>query len=314
MAAVCSRCGTQNPDGNRFCQSCGTPLGAPAPAPAVPVGAAPASPFGPPPAATASAVPPGAPAAPAGYAPPPPSGFQGPPAYASPYYTPAGGQPAVHRTPWVLIVGVIVALLVVMGGIGTIAAFALSNHNNNQASGFNSLSSPSPAVSPSPGQSPSPQPTQAAGNTASNDSEIVTIPSGWTVVNKDNETISLESPNGDGGITIGSGASNPPQTAQQNKDTIDKSFQQKFPDTKTCPGSAVNNGSVAGASGIFWELCFTLTSGAQSVQVGAPLFVGANANGTVYYALILETEQSNMDQFISECKPILDGGITWKLK
>lgn len=311
MAAVCTRCGIQNPDGNRFCQNCGTPLAAPAPTPAVPVGTAAASPFAPPPAAPAAPTSPGAPPA---YAPPPPPGFQSPPAYASPYYTPGVAQPQVHRTPWVLIIGVIVALLVVMGGIGTVAAFALSNHNNNQSSGFNSVSTPSPALSPSPGQSPSPQPTQVAGNTASNDSEIITIPSGWTVVNKDSETISLESPNGDGGITIGSGASNPPQTAQQNKDTVDKAFLQKFPDTKSCPGTSVNNGSVDGASGIFWQLCFTLTSGAQSVQVGAPMFAGANANGTVYYALILETEQSNMDQFISECKPILNGGITWKLK
>jgi zinc-ribbon domain len=301
MALLCGRCGTQNPDGNRFCQSCGTPLSAPAPQPAVPVGAAAASPF--------TQSPPGAPA----YVPPPPAAYAGPPAYASPYYTPGPGQPGVHRTPWVLIIAVIVALVVVMGGIGTVAAFVLASHNT-QTSGFNAVSSPSPAVSSSPGHSPSPQPTQAAGNTASNDSLTVTIPSGWSVANKDNETISLESPNGDGAITIGAGESSPPQTAQQNKDTMDKYFLQKFPDTKPCPGSSVANGSISGANGIFWELCFTLTSGAQSVQVGAPLFVGANANGSVYYAVLLETEQSNINQFIAECKPILQGGIVWKLK
>jgi len=38
MALTCARCGAQNPDGNQFCQACGTPLsrppaGAPPPPP-----------------------------------------------------------------------------------------------------------------------------------------------------------------------------------------------------------------------------------------------------------------------------------------
>jgi zinc ribbon protein len=306
MALVCARCGTQNPDTNKFCQACGTPLAAPAPPPAVPVGATAASPF--------TQAPPPAPAFPG----PPPGVPPGPPAYSSPYYSPtgAGPQPGVHRTPWMLIVGLIVALVVVMGGVGTVLAFTLANHNTS-SSGFGAVSSPSPAVSPKPGQSPSPtsQPTQTAnGSSVSNDGETVTIPTGWTVLSKDSETITLESPNGDGAITIGSGVSSPPASAQQNKDELDKFFLQKYPDTKTCPGSKVTTGSLDGAAGIFWELCFTLTSGAQSVQVGAPLFVGANSSGTVYYAAFLETEAPNMATFVNEAKPILDGGIKWNLK
>src|SRR5579859_8298937 len=160
MAVLCSRCGTQNPDANRFCMNCGTPLAAPAPAPAMPVGMAAASPFTQPPAPAAA------------YA-PPPAGIPGPPAYASPYYQPAmgGPQPGVHRTPWVLIIGVIVALVVVMGGIGTIAAVALGNHSSQNA-GFQSVSRPSPAVSSSPNASPSAQPTGSA-NSVTNDSETV---------------------------------------------------------------------------------------------------------------------------------------------
>lgn len=312
MAVTCSRCGTQNPDTNRFCQNCGTPLAAPPPSPAVPVGAAAASPFSQPPS------PPAAYAAPATYAAPPaapPAAIPGPPPYASPYYQPAAGvpQPGIHRTPWVLIIAVIVALVVVMGGVGTIVAFALGNHSS-QSAGFQSVSSPSPAVSPSPNGSPSAKPTPGSGNSVSTDGETVTIPAGWSVVNKDSETITLESPNGDGAITIGAGPSNPPQTAQQNKDTMDAAFRQKFPDTKPCPGSKVTNGPLGGANGIFWELCFTLTSGAQSAEVGAPLWVGANAAGTVYYAVLLETEASNMDAFIAESKALLSGGIAWKLK
>src|SRR6266581_6409099 len=199
MALVCARCGTQNPDTNKFCQACGTPLAAPAPPPAMPVGATAASPFteAPPPAAAF-------PGPPAGVPP-------GPPAYASPYYSPtgAGQQPGVHRTPWVLIVGVIVALVVVMGGVGTVLAFTLASHNTS-SSGFGAVSSPSPAVSPKPGSSPSPSSQPTNGSSVSNDGETVTIPTGWTVLSKDSETITLESPNGDGAITIGSGVSSPP--------------------------------------------------------------------------------------------------------
>ena len=301
MALMCSRCGTQNPDTNRFCQNCGTPLAAPAPTPAMPVGATAASPFTSPP------------SPPAAYASPPAAAIPGPPAYASPYYQPAMGapQPGIHRTPWVLIIAVIVALVVVMGGVGTIVAVALANHST-QSAGFESVSSPSPPGSPSPIASPSTQP--AGGNSVSNDGESVTIPAGWSVASKDSETVTLESPNGDGSITVGAGPSSPPQTTQQNKDTMDAYFRQKFPDTKPCPGSKVSNGSLGGANGIFWELCFTLTSGAQSVQVGAPLWVGANATGSVFYAVLLETEASNMNAFIAEAKPLLNGGIAWKLK
>jgi zinc-ribbon domain len=305
MAVACARCGTQNPDSNRFCQACGTPLAVVAAPPAAPVGATAASPFTqPPPPAVAF------PGPPAG-APP------GPPAYSSPYYSPtgAGPQPGVHRTPWVLIIGLIVALVIVMGGVGTVIAVALGSHNT-QTTGFQSVSSPSPAVSAKPGQSPSPAPSTQplSGSTVSNAGEVVTIPAGWTVLNKDSETVTLQSPNGDGSITIGSGPSSPVQSAQQNKDSMDSYFLQKFPDTKPCPNSKVSNGSLDGANGIFWELCFTLTSGAQSVQVGAPLWVGANGSGGVYYAALLETEASNMDAFIKEATPILDGGIKWNLK
>ena len=77
MALVCPRCATQNPDGNTFCQACGSPLNAPPPAPAMPAVAVPASPFTEPPAYTT-------PPPPAAYAPPPPP----PAAYQSPFYPP----------------------------------------------------------------------------------------------------------------------------------------------------------------------------------------------------------------------------------
>src|SRR5665213_2535620 len=96
--ATCARCGTQNPDGNQFCQACGTPLAVAAPAMSAPL---------PPP--------PGSPAPLPGPPPGPPPGYQ------SPYYAPSavGPQPPVHRTSWALIIGAIVVLVLVMAGAAT---------------------------------------------------------------------------------------------------------------------------------------------------------------------------------------------------
>ena len=117
---------------------------------------------------------------------------------------------------------------------------------------------------------------------------------------------------GDGSVTIGSGTSSPPQTAQQKKDQVDKYFQGKYPDTKTCPGSKTATGTLNGPSGIYWELCFTLTAGGRSIQAGAQMFAGANSDGRVYYAVLVLTSQSNMKAFANEVAPILQS-IKWKL-
>src|SRR5713101_3776778 len=119
MALTCARCGTQNPDGNSFCQACGTPLAAVVARP--PVG-------------------------------PPPVGP--PPVYQSPYYAPTAGgyQAPVHRTPWVLIVSAVLGLIVVMAGCGT--AYAFLNARNQTSGGV--LPCPSPAGTPSPVQTTTP--------------------------------------------------------------------------------------------------------------------------------------------------------------
>jgi len=303
MALVCPRCATQNPDGNSFCMACGSSLNAPPPAPAWPLAAPPASPFTEPPAFTA---PP-----PTVYAPPPGP----PPAYQSPYYPPATGaiQPPVHRTPWVAIIAAIVVLVLVMAGVGTVLAVGFAHASNQAASDVKELSSPSPAGSPSPLPSFSPQPTISTPTSASNAGVAVPLPDGWVVAAQDSESITLVSPSGTGSITIASGSSTPPQNAQQNKVTVDAFFKQEFPDTNSCPGSKTTTGSLNGVPGISWELCFTLTSGAQSVPAAALLFVGANPSGSVYYAMYMLTVASNMPAFSNECGPILKG-IQWKLK
>jgi hypothetical protein len=276
MAVTCARCGTQNPDGNQFCQACGTPLAVAAPPPAPPAQA--------------------------------PSPIPAPPgAYQSPYYAPSavGPQPPVHRTPWVLIISAIVVLVLLMAGCGTAIAVLGSRISLGNSSGI--LPSPSPAGTPSPLPSPPPGSTLA-----SNQGETFSVPKGWTIASKDQQSITITNPNGDGAVTVGSGASSQAQSAQQNKDTIDKFFQSKYPDTRNCSGSKTTTGTLNGPSGIFWELCFNLSSGGQSIQAAAPPFAGANSDGSVYYVVILLASQSNMKSFISEAAPVLQS-IQWKL-
>jgi len=216
----------------------------------------------------------------------------------------------VHRTPWTLIIAAIVVLVLLMAGCGTaIAVLGSRSTGNNQGAGL--LSSPSPAGTPSPVGNPTPGTT--ATGTASNAGVTFKLPSGWTVVNQDDQSITITNADSTGSITIGSGASNPAQNAQQNKDTVDKFFTSKYPDTKTCTGSKTQAATLNGVAGIVWELCFTLTSGGQSVPAAAPLFAGANADGSVYYVILILATQADVKAFVTSAGPILDS-IQWKLK
>jgi hypothetical protein len=227
--------------------------------------------------------------------------------------------PAVHRTPWVLIISIVVAVVLVLSGVGTVLAFALGSRHNTQSSPFSALSSPSPAVTPSPGDTPAPSPSAqptgpGSGQTVTTSTVGVVVPSGWQVLNKDANSVTVQSPDGDGTLTVASGESSPPQTAQQIKDAIDKALVQHYPDAAPCPNSSSDNGAISGVNGIFWTMCFTATGGGQSVSIAEPIWAGATAGGSVAYVVVLQTTQDNTDAFVQKCMPILKGGITWSLK
>jgi len=312
MALTCARCGAQNPDGNQFCQACGTPLtAAAAPPPSAPV---PVAPGAPPQAPAWSAAPqqappsaPSATASPLAYASPPPA----PVAYASPYYSPTAAYPQapVHRTPWILILAAIFGLIVLMAGCGT--AIALLNNGKVGVTGgiTSDVPSPTPAGSPSPIASP----ITLTGPTASNLGMTVPVPAGWVVDSKDNEQITLADPSGAGVMTIASAPSNPTSTAEEQKNSVDQVFSGKYPDYKPCPNTKTTTGSLNGPQGIFWTVCFTLTSGSQSFPAAASMFVGVNSDGGVFYGVILLTRQDNLQNFLTEAAPVLKG-IQWKLK
>jgi hypothetical protein len=200
-------------------------------------------------------------------------------------------------------------LIVLMAGCGT----AIALLNKGQVAVGGGITSDVP--SPTPGGSPSPigSPSSLAGPTASNAALALPVPSGWVVDSKDNEQITLADPSGAGLMTVGSGSSNPPTSAQQQKDGVDQVFTSKYPDTKTCPNTKTTTGSLNGPQGIFWTICFTLTSGSQSAPAAASMFVGTNADGSVFYGVILLTRQDNLQNFLNEAAPVLKA-IEWKLK
>src|SRR5256885_15750851 len=93
MALTCARCGAQNPDGNAFCQACGTPLAMAA--------ATPAAPPGPPP------------GPPVGMAPPAFSAG----GYPSPFYSPAGPPEPGYLAPTNAGIARVRGVVVLLGGV-----------------------------------------------------------------------------------------------------------------------------------------------------------------------------------------------------
>lgn len=301
MPVGCARCGAVNPDGNQFCQACGSPLAAvmqaPYAAPTAPTApAAPPSPPGPP----AGAPPPGPPP---GIAPP----FSTPAGYQSPYYVPAAPVAPVHRTPWTMIIAGVVLLAILAVGIGTGISILNSNSSSSASA---SLPSPTPAGTPSPVATASGKP--GTPGVVTNVGESVTVPPGWSVANQDSEAVTLTDPNDSGAVTVASGPSNPNRSAQQNMDDLNSSLRSKYPDTKICQGTTPSNSSFNGANGIYYDLCFTLTSGNQSLPAVAWMFAGANSDGSVYYVVMVLTAAGNLSTLLNEAKPVL-AGIHWKL-
>lgn len=290
---TCARCGADNPDGNRFCQACGTPLTA---------------------AAAGIAAQPGPPGQPGQPGPPAPYPLAPPPVpagYVSPYYVPRAGVTLapVHRVPLMLIISAVVVLVLLMAGIGT--AVAILGHHPTGQVGTGIASGQS---SPSPGglQSPPGPPVSAVATTATNQGLSVPVPPGWNVEDNNGESITLVDPSSEGAVTVASGLSNPARNAQQLRDSIDQALTAKYPDTRICPTSQATNGALNGAAGLYWSLCFTLTSGGQSTPAESSLFVGASPDGGVFYLVELVTIQDNLQTLVSEARPIL-AGITWKL-
>jgi hypothetical protein len=186
----------------------------------------------------------------------------------------------------------------------------LSNRNTvNTGTG---ITADLPSPSPEGPQSPIASPVAVGATKASNAGVVVAVLPGWAVVSSDAESITLADPSSNGFVTVASGVSNPVQSAQQNKDQVDQDFKNTYPDSRPCPTTSTTTGSLNGIKGIFWTLCFTLTSGSRSAPAAAAFFAGAQGDGSVYYVVMELSSRGSLQALTAEAKPVLQS-IVWKL-
>lgn len=301
MALACPSCGTQNPDGNNFCQNCGARLPV-----AAAVGAAPP----PPPVNPVMAAPPPPPGAPVMAPPPPP--------YQSPYYQPA--QPAVvHRTPLGLIVGVVVGLLVLMGGCGVVVA-AVAAHPKPvpvahvaAAPAPTAASTPVPAAVPTaqPTKAPTPQPTTAAATGGGISTKTWSAnAAGFKVMRQDDFSALLLTPDGDGSLFIQSGSLQQSTNTNDYLANVIASIGKKYPDASTClkPTAEAHGGK----DGIIAGTCYTYTPQNGKAYRAADVFWVSVSSGNVLYVYEVFTDADLFDRvYNKECLPAI-GSIAWK--
>lgn len=262
MALICARCGTDNPAGNAFCMSCGSPLAAvPASMPAVipPAMDAPAADPGVPPpfAPVAPAAPPPlvAPDAPASYL--PPGYLPG----ASPYLpAPPSGTPPVHRTSSTMIIAIVVVVLIVVCGGGIVYA-AVHKGGTTATVSTNApanvpVTPPTSAPTSAPTQPPSSTPSGPSGATGGGQTVAtpfakVFVPSGYTVSDQEDDYIVLTPNSGDNeAVGLQSEPLDGPTTnAQLDQALLAGDQQSDDPSAKMCSTKAPSTAQLAGSGG-----------------------------------------------------------------
>jgi hypothetical protein len=279
MPLGCVRCGTQNPDGNNFCQNCGSPLAVAAP---VARQGTPLYPVQPP-------------------APPP--------SYQSPYYAP--GQPQqISRTPWMLVVGIIAGLVLVMGACGVGIAIVVPKSTGTPTSPTLGTPAP-PKTRATPGAKPTPTQATAGAQTLSIASLTVTVPADFQVVDKNDNQVTVETPDSDGLIEVQSAKLPRPTTDQQLQQSVLASFKQKYPDANVCGND--DNVEINGPSGSIVKICFTLTQqNAPATPAAAVYWMATNSAHNVFYEVDGVTEADNFDGFMDATSPFVDS-VSWKL-
>jgi hypothetical protein len=251
MALTCSSCGTANPDGNAFCHRCGSALSAVAPPPVPPV--TPPPPVASPPAVVSAAAPP----------PPPPSPYWAPP--------PAAALPQAHRLGSGVVVGIAVAVVALVIGVGAIVVMA-SGHGGQQPVGRQTpgpvpvTSAPTPAPStPRPTSAPTHRPTPAptssgaprpGGKVVDTAQLTVPVPAGFTVLKQEAGTVELSADDKSGIFSVNSGAFQ--GTVSDLKQALLQSAGQTLPDAAFCgkDGQVAMNGSIPAQ---LFSICGTLT-------------------------------------------------------
>jgi zinc ribbon protein len=295
--AVCTNCGVQNPDGNRFCQNCGRPLlAAAAPPPPQPM-----------------APPPPAPMAPA---PPPPPGYQ------NPYYAPQPGQAVVasRTSPWLLIgvVGGLVLFMII--AVAVIAAVLLrpspTPHPRPVANQTATPGTPAPVGTPTsqPLRTPTPTPTPSRSSGGSNviktNSFQVNAP-GWKTLHQDNLSVTLLSPQQDGTLQILGGQLKQQSDTKTFLDQYLAQIAQKYPDVKLClqPKSE----SHGGKDGVIVGACYSYTPQTGSAFPAADVIWASvdSSNNLFSYEVFCQSKDFD-NVYNKEVLPVIaDNSLQW---
>jgi hypothetical protein len=251
VALLCPRCGTDNPAGNAFCMSCGSPLAA-APPTAPPPPPLSGAPFVPDPDATQTFV-------------PDPDATQTflPPGYvagASPYLpAPPAGTAPPHRTSSTMIIAIVVIVLVIVGGGGVAYAALHKGATTVTVPGNVPVSVPTTAPTSRPTQPPpTPAPTSAPTPSSSGGGKILTttfasvfVPTGYTVSDQESDYIVL-GPSNDAEDAVGVQAEplvGATTNAELDQDLLAADQQSDDPSAHFCSTNAPSQTQIRGSAG-----------------------------------------------------------------
>jgi hypothetical protein len=281
MALICAQCGTDNPAGNAFCMSCGSPLAAVAAG--IPAATPPAAgvPFADPDATQPFVLP--VPAAPPPIGDPavasqtPPASFL-PPGYlpgASPYLpAPPAGTPPAHRTSSTMVIAIVAAVLIVICGGGVVYAAVhkggttatVSPNAPANVPTTPATSAPTAAPTQPPASTPSgPTGTTAGGQTVTTQFAKVFVPSGYTVTDQEDDYIVLTPSSGDEEVVglQSEPLDGPTTNAQLDQALLAGDQQSGDPSAKMCttkaPGMTQLMGSGGPISADVIDVCESLT-------------------------------------------------------
>ena len=301
MAVTCANCGTQNPDGNRFCQSCGKPLAA------APVGATAAPPAGP--------IPAPAPAAAPGGPPMPPPGYQ------SPYYAPQPGQAvAVQRTSAGLIIGIVGGLVLLMVAamflIGLLFLHSTPKPNPSPVAHTTTTPVPStPAPQTSAPSTPTPRstptPTRSGGTNIVKTSSFQVNAPGWKTLKSDSLSVTLLSPQQDGTLYILAGQLKQPSDTQTWVAAFLSDAAKKYPDATLCLKPAAE--THGGKDGIIAGACYTYTPQSGAAFAAADvLWASVDSNNNVFMYEVFCDAKNFDNVYNKETLPVIaDSSLQW---
>jgi hypothetical protein len=260
MALICPQCGTDNPAGNAFCVSCGSALTATSLGDEVTqtIQTGPFPDPGTPPIAPPLAVAPGTALPPLSFL---PAGYTPPAGYAPPSgpYLPAprSGTAPAHRTSSTMLIAIVAAVLLVVGG-GGVAYAALHKGGTTPAPNPNipvtvPTTAPTTAPTAAPTQPPvtTPPVTSASGKIVSTDFAKVFVPTGFTVVDQESDSLVMSPSSGDEDAT---GVQAEPLDGATTDAQLDQALlvgdqQNDDPSAKMCSTKAPSQTQLVGSGG-----------------------------------------------------------------